>query len=261
MITVERVDFISIPTRDVARAKRFYGETLGLPLEKDRPTGAEYRAGQVTLGIWNPEDQGLEFSANQSGFALRVPDVAQARRALEEQASSSTWRRSTPASATWRSCATPTGTRSSCTGVTRPEKADPKRGSAAGSARLAAPRLHPPLRGRHRDDAADRDRLPARRPRSQPGRGRLRAGCLGAAGLVGTILAGVAADRFGAGRTAIAGLALSGAGTAGFLAVHSLGVAVLAASLQGAGFAITWVGSSRSSSARSTTAAVRTCSA
>ena len=67
-------------------------------------------------------------------------------------------------------------------------------------------------------------------------------GVSGAAGLVGTILAGVAADRFGAGRTAIAGLALSGAGTAGFLAVHSLGVAVLAASLQGAGFAITWVG-------------------
>ena len=36
MITVERVDFISIPTQDVARAKRFYGETLGLPIEKDR---------------------------------------------------------------------------------------------------------------------------------------------------------------------------------------------------------------------------------
>jgi MFS family permease len=67
-------------------------------------------------------------------------------------------------------------------------------------------------------------------------------GVSGAAGLVGTILAGVAADRFGAGRTTIAGLTLSGVGTAGFLAVHSLGVAVLAASLQGAGFAITWVG-------------------
>jgi MFS family permease len=64
----------------------------------------------------------------------------------------------------------------------------------------------------------------------------------GAAGFVGTIAAGVTADRFGAGRTTIAGLALSGAGTAGFLAVHSLGVAVLMASLQGAGFAITWVG-------------------
>jgi MFS family permease len=64
----------------------------------------------------------------------------------------------------------------------------------------------------------------------------------GAAGLVGTVIAGVAADRFGAGRVAVAGLALSGAGTAGFLAVHSTAIGVLMASLQGAGFAITWVG-------------------
>ena len=35
MIGVEHVDFISIPTQDVPRAKRFYGELLGLELEKD----------------------------------------------------------------------------------------------------------------------------------------------------------------------------------------------------------------------------------
>ena len=50
MIEVERVDYISVPTRDLERAKRFYGETLGLPHEKDTP-----------------------------GFALRVPDVDAAR--------------------------------------------------------------------------------------------------------------------------------------------------------------------------------------
>ena len=55
MIEVERVDFVAVPTRDVERAKRFYGETLGLELEKDSPAGAEYRAGQVTLGVWAPE--------------------------------------------------------------------------------------------------------------------------------------------------------------------------------------------------------------
>jgi len=64
----------------------------------------------------------------------------------------------------------------------------------------------------------------------------------GAAGLIGTAAAGVAADRFGAGRTAVSGLVLAGVGTLAFLAVHSLSVAVLAASLQGAGFGITWVG-------------------
>jgi MFS family permease len=64
----------------------------------------------------------------------------------------------------------------------------------------------------------------------------------GTAGLVGTVAAGVAADRFGAGLATVSGLALAGVGTLAFLAVHSLAVAVLAASLQGAGFGITWVG-------------------
>jgi MFS family permease len=67
-------------------------------------------------------------------------------------------------------------------------------------------------------------------------------GVAGAAGLVGTIAAGVAADRFGAGRTAVAGLVLAGVGTLGFLAVHSVAAAAAAASLQTAGFGITWVG-------------------
>ena len=64
----------------------------------------------------------------------------------------------------------------------------------------------------------------------------------GAAGLVGTVAAGVAADRVGAGRTAVAGLVLAGTGTLGFLAVHSLGAAIVAASFQGAGFGVVWIG-------------------
>lgn len=80
---VEHVDFISVPTRDVPRAKHFYGELLGLEHEKDTPAGAEYRAGQVTLAIWSPESQGMEFARNPAGFALRVPDVAEAKAALE----------------------------------------------------------------------------------------------------------------------------------------------------------------------------------
>jgi MFS family permease len=67
-------------------------------------------------------------------------------------------------------------------------------------------------------------------------------GVAGAAGLVGTAAAGPAADRLGAGRTAVAGLVMAGVGTLAFLAVHGVGVAVVAASLQGAGFGITWVG-------------------
>jgi catechol 2,3-dioxygenase-like lactoylglutathione lyase family enzyme len=32
-LEVERVDFITIPTRDTERARAFYHETLGLPLD------------------------------------------------------------------------------------------------------------------------------------------------------------------------------------------------------------------------------------
>ena len=81
MIDVERVDFVTIPTRDPDRARAFYHETLGLPLDENNPS--EVSAGQVTLAFWNPESEGLELSPNQGGIALRVSDVARARAVLE----------------------------------------------------------------------------------------------------------------------------------------------------------------------------------
>jgi len=84
MIEVERVDYISVPTRDVERAKQFYGETLGLRHEKDTAVGAEYRAGQVTVGIVRSADVGTDFAPNPAGFALRVPDVDAARETLAQ---------------------------------------------------------------------------------------------------------------------------------------------------------------------------------
>ena len=83
MIDVERVDFVSVPTRDPARARRFYGETLGL-----RPgAGAadEFETANVTLGLWEPEVDGEQFEPNTAGIALRVADVAEARRRLERE--------------------------------------------------------------------------------------------------------------------------------------------------------------------------------
>jgi len=78
---VERVDFVTIPTRDPERARAFYHETLGLPLDVNNPR--EVTAGQVTLAFWEPESDGIEFSPNVGGIALRVPDVAAARTELE----------------------------------------------------------------------------------------------------------------------------------------------------------------------------------
>ena len=81
MVHVECVDFISIPTRNVARAVAWYRETLGLP-ESD-VTDGELEAPNVTLSFWEPEREELPFVANEAGFALRVADVAAARAELE----------------------------------------------------------------------------------------------------------------------------------------------------------------------------------
>ena len=82
-ITVERVDFVSVLTRDVEAARAFYAGTLGLPLERDTPGGFEVRAGQVTLAVWDPTTIGHPFAASASSIALRVPDVAASRAELE----------------------------------------------------------------------------------------------------------------------------------------------------------------------------------
>jgi catechol 2,3-dioxygenase-like lactoylglutathione lyase family enzyme len=70
---VERVDFVTVPTRDVARAVGFYRDVLGLP-ESEYSEG-EVEASNVTFGFWNPEAEGEPFVANTAGVALRVPDV------------------------------------------------------------------------------------------------------------------------------------------------------------------------------------------
>jgi catechol 2,3-dioxygenase-like lactoylglutathione lyase family enzyme len=43
----------------------------------------EFRAGQVTLDIFNPASIGQPFAVSPAGLALRVPDVAAARAELE----------------------------------------------------------------------------------------------------------------------------------------------------------------------------------
>jgi catechol 2,3-dioxygenase-like lactoylglutathione lyase family enzyme len=85
VIEVERVDFLSIPTQDLPRSRTFYEDVLGLPIDRETPTGIEYTCGQVTLGVWEPEKIGLPFAPNPNDIALRVPDVAAAREALEDQ--------------------------------------------------------------------------------------------------------------------------------------------------------------------------------
>ncbi len=85
MITVERTDFISVPVTDMARSKQFYGETLGLPLVSGEEAWPEYQPGEnVSVYLIDPTNIGQEFAGpHSSSIALRVPDVAEARTALE----------------------------------------------------------------------------------------------------------------------------------------------------------------------------------
>jgi catechol 2,3-dioxygenase-like lactoylglutathione lyase family enzyme len=83
-LRVERTDFISVPVTDVERAERFYGDTLGLPKISTRGF-PEFQLGEnVSLYLIRMEDVGSEWTAPHSAHvALRVPDVAEARKELE----------------------------------------------------------------------------------------------------------------------------------------------------------------------------------
>jgi catechol 2,3-dioxygenase-like lactoylglutathione lyase family enzyme len=80
---VEKVDFVSVLTQDIPRAKKFYGETLGLPIETESDNDMEFRLGQVTLDVFNPASVGQQFAPSPAGIAIRVPDVAATRADLE----------------------------------------------------------------------------------------------------------------------------------------------------------------------------------
>lgn len=80
---VQRVDFVSFLTQDIARARSFYGDLLGLEIENEGAHDIEFRAGQVTLDLFDPSSIGQPFSPSEAGLALRVADVDATREDLE----------------------------------------------------------------------------------------------------------------------------------------------------------------------------------
>lgn len=80
---VERVDFVSVLTQDIQRAKAFYAGTLGLEIQSEGEHDMEFRCGQVTLDVFDPSSIGQPFAVSPAGLALRVPDVDAARAELE----------------------------------------------------------------------------------------------------------------------------------------------------------------------------------
>ena len=82
---VTGVDFVSVPTRDLDAAMRFYGETLGMPrsMHIEGKPFAEFETGSLTLSVIEPDRMGLPFAPNQNHVALHVDDIASARATLE----------------------------------------------------------------------------------------------------------------------------------------------------------------------------------
>src|SRR3954466_10581561 len=80
---VEHVDFVSVLTQDLQRAKRFYVGTLGLAVETEGDSDMEFRCGQVTLDVFDPSSIGQQFAPSPAGLAPRVHDVDAARTELE----------------------------------------------------------------------------------------------------------------------------------------------------------------------------------
>ena len=87
MIDVERVDYVRVPVTDIEEANHFYAEVLGLPRSPNSPHDdwVEYEVGNLTLAVMTPHTHDYEFEAlPPATIALRVPNVAAAREALEE---------------------------------------------------------------------------------------------------------------------------------------------------------------------------------
>jgi catechol 2,3-dioxygenase-like lactoylglutathione lyase family enzyme len=85
-LIIERTDFISVPVTDMERAERFYGDTLDLPKISTRGF-PEFQLGEnVSVYLIRMEDVGGRWSGPHSAHvALRVPDVAETRKELEDR--------------------------------------------------------------------------------------------------------------------------------------------------------------------------------
>jgi predicted enzyme related to lactoylglutathione lyase len=88
---VTGVDFVSVPTRDLARARDFYENVLGLEASSvwqgpgRDPVGAEFETGTVTLALMDCDALGVPFQPHKVPIALQVRDVHAARAELESR--------------------------------------------------------------------------------------------------------------------------------------------------------------------------------
>jgi predicted enzyme related to lactoylglutathione lyase len=84
---INGVDFIAVPTRDYEAAKKFYGDTLGLPFGKqwgDMPAG-EFETGSLTIAVMQSDAFGIEFAPHTHPIEFHVDDFEAAKAELESR--------------------------------------------------------------------------------------------------------------------------------------------------------------------------------
>jgi predicted enzyme related to lactoylglutathione lyase len=84
---INGVDFIAVPTKDYDAARKFYGETLGLPFGKqwgDMPAG-EFETGSLTIAVMQSDAFGIEFAPHTHPIEFHVDDFEAAKAELESR--------------------------------------------------------------------------------------------------------------------------------------------------------------------------------
>jgi predicted enzyme related to lactoylglutathione lyase len=88
---VTGLDFVCVPTRDIAAAMDFYSDVLGIERSKmwqrdgEEPMGAEFEPGDVTIALLAVDKVGIEFQKNNAPIAFQVDDVEASRAELESR--------------------------------------------------------------------------------------------------------------------------------------------------------------------------------
>ena len=82
---IERTDFVSVPVKDMTRAKAFYRDVLGLQSPDWKAGFPEIETGSVSLYLVDPTTMGMTFVPHVGHIALRVSDVAAACRELGQR--------------------------------------------------------------------------------------------------------------------------------------------------------------------------------
>lgn len=89
--TIRGVDFVSLPTNNLAAAREFYGGVLGLEESSvwqrpgEEPIGVEFENGTVTIAVMACAPLGIPFQPHHVPIAFHVDDVDAARAELESR--------------------------------------------------------------------------------------------------------------------------------------------------------------------------------